>query len=391
MTTTYPQQVAGSALAKCLELWPLISEQATATEGRAQVAEPVVEALKAARLPWILLPAKLGGLGLPLQEALRVVEEVSRADGSTGWSFMAVAFETAILAGYLDRQGLDDLFPEGKDPALVAGMLFPKGLARKIGDGFQLDGEWAFASGSDIATWIGAGFMVANESGEMYLDDQGQPETRIGLVPKDVVEFNGGWDVWGLVGTGSYNYTVRATVPIHRTILTFAGTPNTDDAMYRLGSVALAVIGHAAVALGIAQRALEEVTTLAYTKKRPGQSQTVGENDLFRHDFTLVEATLRAARGFLYEVVDEALAAAQSGEPLNEHLARFRQVTTWIHHVANDVVDFAHRWGGTASIRANSALGRCIRDMKAGSQHILVDSSTLIDAAPEIMRGYRAS
>lgn len=304
---------------------------------------------------------------------------------------MATAFSTAIIAGYINTDGAADLFG-GQRPAITAGMLLPRGTARRVDGGYLVDGNWSFASGSAFADWIGVGFMVADESGDMILDEAGTPEARIALLPREQVDFKGGWNVWGLVGTGSYDYGVRERfVPEHHTMLTFATTSVRPDPIFAFGTLGMGVLGHSAVALGIAQRALEEVATSCATKIRAGQSTPVGEADLFRHGFVHNEASLQAARLYVYDVIAKAEATAAAGEPLRaEQFARFRQAVTWVHDVAKEVVDFAHRWAGSASIRDNTAMGRCVRDIAVATQHVLVDQSTLIDAATELVPQYRS-
>jgi len=49
--------------------------------------------------------------------------------------------------------------------------------------------------------------------------------------------------------------------------------------------------------------------------------------------------------------------------------------------VAADAVRFAYTWSGSDGLRNPSVLGRCFRDISAGTQHIFVDNNTLTDMA----------
>ncbi|MBV8056744.1 MAG: hypothetical protein JO071_16060, partial [Deltaproteobacteria bacterium] len=82
------------------ELIPLIRAYAGETERGRRLATPVVDALRSARLFTMGLPASLGGTETPLPVALRTIEQIAYADGSTGWNAM-IAFDTGMLAGYL--------------------------------------------------------------------------------------------------------------------------------------------------------------------------------------------------------------------------------------------------------------------------------------------------
>ena len=80
------------------------------------------------------------------------------------------------------------------------------------------------------------------------------------LVPSDSVEITGNWDVMGLRGTGSFDYTIpEQVVEEGRTFWLFDGEPRCGGGVYRLGVVGFAGIGHAGWALGVARRALDEI------------------------------------------------------------------------------------------------------------------------------------
>jgi alkylation response protein AidB-like acyl-CoA dehydrogenase len=81
----------------------------------------VVDALTESGLFWMLVPTAFGGGGLGIRDALLVNEAIARADASTGWAFMANAFGSAIMAGYLPESGARTLYG-GPNKAITAGM-----------------------------------------------------------------------------------------------------------------------------------------------------------------------------------------------------------------------------------------------------------------------------
>jgi alkylation response protein AidB-like acyl-CoA dehydrogenase len=60
----------------------------------------------------------------------------------------------------------------------------------------------------------------------------------------------------------------------------------------------------------------------------------------------------------------------------------------WVHEIALDAVEFAHRWGGSKSIASTSTLGRYVRDMHVATQHLLVDPKMLVDSAAVLLPIY---
>ena len=215
---------------------------------------------------------------------------------------------------------------------------------------------------------------------------------RTAFVPRDQVEFRGNWNVWGLVGTGSYDYGLTELfIPEEHCFDTFSTTPVRPEPVYRLGLLGIGVGGHAPVALGIARHALDEIVKVATVKGRLGYETVVADSQMFKLEFTKTEALYRAARAYVYEVHREAEEWVNAGNTLTaEHSARLRQSITWVQEVAATVTNFAHRWGGSQSFRNPTALGRATRDAAIATQHLLVDPMTLVDAAPAIMATYGA-
>ncbi|MFJ9388939.1 acyl-CoA dehydrogenase family protein [Nocardioides sp. NPDC101246] len=367
----------------------VVEAEADAIEEQATITKPVYDALVEERLFWMLVPEELNGEGLSLVESFEVIEELSRADGSTGWAFMANSLSTSLAAGYLPAQGAQDLF--GQDlPGITAGMILPTGGGKKVDGGYVVTGKYQFASGSAHASWIGAGFVVTDDEGNPKTSPDGQPMCRTAFVPRDQVEFRGNWDVWGLVGTGSYDYGITELfIPDEHVFDTFSTTPERQEPVYRFGLLGIGVGGHAPVALGIARRALDEIVKIATVKARVGYPTVIGDSELFKLEFAKTEALYRGARAYVYEVHREAEDWINAGNDLTEtHSARLRQSITWVQEVAATVTGFAHRWGGSQSFRNPTALGRATRDAAVATQHLLVDPMTMVDAAAPIMAEY---
>jgi alkylation response protein AidB-like acyl-CoA dehydrogenase len=196
-------------VARAKAIAPLIAREAEAIERDATITRTVYEALAEQELFWMLVPSEFGGGGgLGIVEALRVIEEIACADGSTGWTLMANAFSTGIAAGFLDDGAARDMFA-GQNRGITAGMILPTGKAVEVDGGYRVNSRYQFASGSAHATWIGVGFVVHDENGNPLLDDKGEPQCRVGFLPRADVEFLGNWNVMGMVGTGSYDYAVE--------------------------------------------------------------------------------------------------------------------------------------------------------------------------------------
>jgi alkylation response protein AidB-like acyl-CoA dehydrogenase len=384
-STTGPD---GHWLEKARALSPLIEARADETEADRVLAAEVHEALKETELYWILLPVELGGRGVAITTLIEVIEELSRADGSSGWSYMANAMSTAVAGAFLGDRAVHQMYGGGSR-AIPAGMLGPAGKVVETEGGYRGGGMFSFGSGSAHADWFGAGMLVM-EDGKPRALPGGAPEVRVCFVPKDRVRLLGNWDVMGLVGTGSFDYEVIDQVigpefSVERTCV----TPLRGGPLYELGIAGIGCAGHAGIALGLMKRALQEIVKIAQGKKRPGYPSVVADHPVFRHEFGLREADYRACRGYVLQVFAEAETTVMAGHRLTaEHRARIRQATTWSHRIARDVVRFCFEWSGSEGFRNPSALGRCLRDMTVANQHVFVDPVTVIDASNAILDGW---
>lgn len=377
-------------LARARRIAPIISAEAETTESSGTLAPASVDALRETELFWCAVPKEVGGLGCDLVTTIEIIEEITRADGSSGWSLMANAMATCLAAAYLKDKAIDDMFGGSARP-IIAGMFGPGGKARQVADGYQGGGKFGFGSGCAHSNWMGSGLMVVDDNGPRLLPN-GTPEVRICFLPRERVSFLGNWSVMGLEGTGSYDYEIPdQLVPEEFTFERSQQVQLRGGKQFALGLAAFGCAGHAAIALGLMRRALAEIAHISVRKKRPGTTATVAESAVFKHDFSVHEAMFHASRGFVLEVFGSAEQSAKKGHAVTpEQRQRFRQAATWVHNVASEVVGFCHLWAGSNAIRHPSPLGRCTRDMNVATQHVFVDQATLVDAAPVLLERWAA-
>ena len=300
-------------LGRAAKVSDVIEREARETERAGTMTRPVFDALVDSALFWILLPGDLGGGGQGVVTFLEVVEELSRADASSGWSYMANAGSIGIAAGFLQAEAVREMFG-GPDKAITAGQLGPIGRGTEVGGGFRFTGNYQFGSGSAHASWIGGGFLIEDE-GRVRVGADGQPDARVAFLPRERATFRGNWDVTGLVGTGSYDYQIcDEFVAREFTYARSGAAPVREEPVFALGPGGLGIAGHAAVALGLMKRALAEVAVIADGKKRAGYPGPVGDHPLFLHGFAKHEAMYQSARGYVLDVFGGAEATASAGQ-----------------------------------------------------------------------------
>jgi alkylation response protein AidB-like acyl-CoA dehydrogenase len=375
---------AQTLIAKAEALRPLFAGNAEANETAAALSPETLDALKAGGFFHMLIPRCFGGAEVDPVDALRIIEAVSYADGSTGWVLMATQICTGAAAAYLDCATATELF--GKSTPVIAGQGTPNGQAIAEGNGFRLSGKWSYASGLKHADYIHTGAVVFEDGAPRMIPGTNLPDYRTFIVPIGEAKLDGNWDVLGLRATGSIDYAIDDVfVPAAYTHSPTTTTPVQGGPFFRLGLLAMTSIGHSGFALGVGRRALDELATLMRRKNpRRGALPPVAETENFQTGFGSAEAQYRAARAFVYEIWTEIRDGIYGGQALTTRQMTLSRLA--LNHVTTAVADicaFAYRTGGGVALR-ESALQRCLRDMYAGTQHFLTTPTVLRECGREL-------
>ena len=364
---------ASDLLDSARSLAPLVRAHADETERDRCLAKPVVEALRAAGLYSLYTPRALGGHELPIAAALRVVEELARADGATGWNLM-LSGDAGVLSGYAASDAVRAVFAATPKP-ITAGALNPLGRLRRVEGGYLLNGRWPFGSGCQQADWF-AGNGILFDDEEMVRRPDGVPETRLAWLPAADVEILDTWRTAGLRGTGSHDWTVRDLfVPEDQAIRLDPEQPFEPGPLFAFPLFCTLAVSKAAVALGIARHAIEALIDLAQAKTPTGQTSLLRERAAVQADVARAEALVRSARALLYQTIDavwDDVAAGRRATPEQRALLRLAAVNGV--QQAAQAVDLVYNAGGATSIYATSPLERCFRDVHTLTAHVIVQT-----------------
>jgi len=350
-----------------LALAPDIRTQADRIEQDRRLPVELVRALVRAGVFRLCVPRALGGLEAEPATVLEVLEQVARADGSTGWCAM-IGATSGLTSGYLPGEEARLIY--GASPDVVTGGVFaPTGSAVRDGDAYRVTGRWRFASGCQHCDWLMGGCVV---------QDGGSPRARLVFFPARDVEIIDTWTVSGLRGTGSHDMAVRELhVPAARSVSITDDRPVVPGPLYAFPVFGLLAVGIAAVAVGIARGALDEIERLATAKTPTGGRRLLAERPTVQAQIAEAEATAGAARAFLSEVVDEAWQAARGTGAIPVPLrARVRLAATHATTAAARAVDVAYTAGGGTAVYAESPLQRAFRDIHVVTQHMMVGPAT---------------
>ena len=349
---------------------PTLEEGLEESEQTGTLPAASVEALYASGLLRLKMPHVLGGAEADLVTQLDVLEAVSRIDPASGWCLMIGAASLGGLSAFLPDDSIEEVFVGGQPPK-VAGAAAPTGTATPVDGGYRVTGRWQFGSGIQHAEWVSAGARTASGY-------EGVPRQLRVIMPRNKVKVYDNWQVMGLRGTGSCDFSVEDLfVPDGFAWDATLTEPMRGGALYRLGRPAFVTNEHSAFALGVARRALDAITEVAASKTRGYNSVNLLANrPAFQGMLGECDMRLRAARALNVEILEDAWQSVCAGHtPPAPLQAQMRSCATYTTDVAAEVTSRAFRFGGGAALFNTSVLQQCLRDINAAAQHQMVSDT----------------
>ena len=214
----------------------------------------------------LLRPRRYGGFGMGPRTFAEVVRTVARSSSAAAWLTFFIPLHEQWVA-YLVPKARKEIYDSN---GFVADVFGPIGQVEPVEGGVLLSGQWNWGSGIGFCEWAGLGAMVQVPG---YGD---VPQPCLVTVGSGQFEIIRNWNSFGLRGTGSHAVkVVKAFVPWDRILPVvtakatgkpLGGEFDEDEPVYRQPFTASFLLGFLAIALGGAERVMEEL--IARTKKR---------------------------------------------------------------------------------------------------------------------------
>ena len=361
-----PQQT--SVLDNVRALLPEIAARAEEMEQARAMPRDLAEKLRSAGVFRRYVPRSHGGDEMWPDEGMTVIEELARADASVAW-VAAVGSEGPAFYAYLPPDTYDKIFAGGPD-IIHSGVINPTGKAVRDKGGYRFSGRWSFASGSNNADYICI-HGVVDGGGQAG----GAPVTRMGVVPAREMNIEDVWYVSGLKGTASNDIVVSDLFIPDEWTGTFAELPQVArhpldqrPLLARFGSE------FAAVAIGIAQAALDDVTDIARNKVPATSRSKLAADPVAQYMVGQLATDLYMARTLLHQVARDDQASVPFGPPDNTAMVIRRARLTRAAAVAASVVEGAYSVSGTTGLFESCPLQRRLRDVRAVTQHYMLSA-----------------
>jgi alkylation response protein AidB-like acyl-CoA dehydrogenase len=344
-----------------------IRQTAAAIENERHLPDDLAYALMQAGIFRMGVPRIYGGPELDPMGQVRVVEELSRIEGSVGWLSM-ISSAGSFLAAFLEPSIAERLFAAPN--SVVAGNLRPPQRADVVDGGYRVSGHFRFGSGCHHASVMACGCVVYRD-GKPEVTRRGEPDIRVMLVPKSKVTIVDVWQTTGMRGTGSNDYIVDNVFVPSKESPSMAEPPFCSGPLYRFPQMFL--VSHAGVPLGLARSALDFVLDLSSRKEASPGRGLMRDDTNVQETVAWAEAHLAAARGFVYGVLEDLWRSLNGGaRPTPGQHANYRLMITYSHQAAKQIISTLYDLAATSSIFRSSRLDRDMRDILTACQHRVV-------------------
>ena len=359
-------------------LRPVLCDYQEEIERAQRLPHALVEQLHAAGFYRLVRPRALGGLQVDPLTFLRVVERVAEGAGAGRLEPGQQQHRPTHHARVAGRGRARDL--RARDRPVIAGTAVPGGgQAVPVAGGYRVSGRWRFGSGCQESAWMLGSFQIL-DGGQPRRNPDGTSAYWRGVFPRaDAQVVAGSWDVTGLRGTGSFDWTVEDVFLPERRTMVQAGAP-LDNQWQRWPGVSYALpaqawVGphHSAVITGIARAGIDALIQLAGEKTPRGRTGLLCEHPQVQDAVGRADAMLNAGRAYRSAMIAELWHTVAAGkETTLEQRARCRLAAVYAADNARAAMDLMYRHGGSTSFQRDSRLAECWRDLHVVGQTVTI-------------------
>jgi alkylation response protein AidB-like acyl-CoA dehydrogenase len=377
--TGLPADIDAQPLVRAaIAMQPVIRACHDEIEREQRMPKALVEQMKEAGFYRMVIPRSLGGLQVDPLTYLRVAELLAQAAGSVGWNIANNGVGQLVTLGLPD-EGVHEIHGQGSPSVMAGTAVQGGGQAVQVDGGYRVNGHWTFGSGCQESSWMLGSFQILDD-GEPRRGPNGGSLYWRGVFPRtEATVVPGSWDVAGLRGTGSFDWTVKDVFLPERRACPHVGVP-LDNQWSRWPGITYALpsqcwVGphHSAVICGIARAGIDALIALAVEKSPRGRTGMPCEYPQVQDSVGRADAILGAGRTYRNAMITELWnTIAAGGETTLEQRARCRLASTYAGDSAREAMDLVYRHGGSTSFKRDSRLAECWRDLHVVAQTVTI-------------------
>jgi alkylation response protein AidB-like acyl-CoA dehydrogenase len=382
-TTDAPSQV--QLVHDAARLQPLLRSHSLWIEENRRLHEETIEALAAAGVFRMRVPARYGGLESDSRTMVEVCAAVGRGDSSVAWN-VSVWFTCTWMACMFADEVQDEVF--ATPDVRVCGVLSPTAVAQPRNGGYLVNGSWHFVSGALHSQWQVIVAMAPAPDGVQQMP-------VLALVPMAELEISDDWQTAGLRGTGSVTTVARDVfVPAVRVLPVplvlqeqYASQLNAATPMFRSPLMPVGCASFIGGSVGIARAAMDNFMErlpsrkITYTAYESQREAPLTHLQLAQASLLTDEAEFHARR--VAALVDGKDAG---GQPWTmEERVRTRASTGRAFQLVKSAVDVLNTASGGSSVFSTVPIQRIERDVQTMNLHALMHPNTTAEVYGRVL------
>lgn len=360
-------------------LLPDIAAAAATAEQNRKPDDAVIAALAATGVFRSYVPRRFGGYEIDIDTFIDIGIDVGSACTSTGW-ITTFYMEHNWLLAHFAPEAQQHIF--GTQPYVLApGAISPNGRATRVADDYELNGRWPWGTGIVHADWVMLNGIVQRQ------DDD--PEARLFVMPRSVVDMADTWYASGMRATGSHDIVAdHVLVPAHLSQdlapMGYGASPGAQwhgSPTYRYPMIPFLALTAASPIVGAARAAAGLFETRLGDRRLYGGSSRLADKPAAQIRMAHLATRTDAVEDRLRSLGARIAAWGESGDrcPPVER-ARLRLAIAHVVAEAAGIVGEAVRASGATAQLSNHPLQRFSRDVITASSHTIFD----LDAAGEL-------
>ena len=365
-----PPSVADAIVEKARGLRGFLQREAPEGEKNRAPTAAVDKVLKDEGLLRLLLPERLGGLGLSPTDFCRVQIEIAKGDPAISW-VMQIINGTSWVTSLAPDSVQDAVFGKGAQP--VCGAYNPPGKARKVDGGWIISGKWPYMSGSRQSTWAQQGVNLEDYDGPVV------PGINMCYLPMDSMTIENSWYVSGMQGTGSDTAIAdNVFIPDGQMVLMNERAGQIDTTKRHFGAPsdllpAVPVVRSTGIAqlIGAVEAMLEIVT--AEAPKKPVLTTFITprtNSGAYMRDLGEAAAMVDTAKLILFDLTAK-LDRVGMGEDFSlEEKARHRAAGAQMIELIHGASESRMFQAGSSAFALDKPIRRYSRDVSMATRHI---------------------
>jgi indole-3-acetate monooxygenase len=315
----------------------------------------------------MFVPRSHGGLELTLPEVLRIEEGLSWSDGSTAW-VTTLCSGAAWFIGFIDPALTEEIFTDKK--VCFAGSGASSGTASIRKNGYVINGQWKYASGSLHATVFTANCVITEGNKPLYHADN-TPVVKTFVMMNDEVTVDKTWNSMGMIATASHSFNVNdLVVDQRRCFIIDAAHAVLAQPVYQFPFLQLAETTLAVNLSGLAVRFVDLAGELVASRivQDPGTHLLPDLHAILADSKT----KLNGYRHTFYKTVDEAWSLCQQRKRIStKKLQEVSDASLALAHRSRQIVDDLFPFCGLKAADTREEINRVWRNLHTASQHAL--------------------